>query len=113
MRLLSVLGVHLMQWGLAYLALDLSFRTIPLEPAALRGRLRAYQVRFAGLAGLSALLGAAAQIWLAGVWGGALGLLGWLPWWILWRFGWRKQFPFLFKDDGGRHLAGATKPDPH
>lgn len=105
MRLFGVVTIHLVQWVLAYLALDLFFRLIPLAPAGLRERVRAYQGRFTWLAILFALLGAAGQVWLGGLPGGALGLLGWVPWWILWRFGWRKQFTFLYKDDRGRDLA--------
>lgn len=108
-----LLLVHLLQWLMAFFALDLFFRTMPMEPHGLPARLRSYQGRYALLTGLFTLVGAGVQLWLAGGWGLALGTLGWVPWWMLWRFGWRKQFTFLYKDDGGRHLAGTTKPDPH
>lgn len=112
MDMLGAVGIHLLQWLLAFLALDLFFRMIPLEPAGLRERVRAYRTRFGLLATAFTLAGALAQGWLAGGWGLAVGLLGWLPWWILWRFGWRKQLTFLYKDDGGRAIIGAKRPDP-
>lgn len=89
--------VHLMQWVLAFLALDRTFRTIPVEPDTLRSMVRHYRHRFALIGGLACLAGAAVQVWTAGGWGWALAAVGWLPWWILWRFGWRKQFTFLYQ----------------
>jgi hypothetical protein len=105
-------GVHLLEWVVAFLTLDLFFRTIPLEPDGFRDRLRRYRYRFGLLGALFALGGALIQIGLAGGWGVVLGLLGWVPWWVLWRFGWRKQMTFLYKDDGGRDLSRMAKPDP-
>lgn len=98
---LLALVLHLGQWVLAFFTLDIFFRVIPVEPAGLREQVRLYQRRFTLLAVLFALVGGLAQAWWAGAWGKGFALLGWLPWWILWRFGWRKQFTFLYKDDGG------------
>ncbi|MFZ5814987.1 MAG: hypothetical protein ACOY93_06745 [Bacillota bacterium] len=112
MALAWAAGLHLLQWLAAYLVLDLCFRTIPLEPNGLRERIRAWRGRFVLVALAFTLPAGAAQLWLAGAWGGALGLAGWLPWWILWRFGWRKQFTFLYREDGGLSLPGNRKPDP-
>ncbi len=104
METVVALGLHLTQWVGAFLTLDLFFRTMPVEPTELRRRLPGVRVRF-GLVGLVLCLSlGGVQVWIAGAWGLGIGLLGWVPWWVLWRFGWRKQFTFLYKDDGGKDV---------
>lgn len=105
--MLPALLLHGLQWFLACLSLDLAFRTVDVRPEHLP-RSRARWARFHGLLAAAAiLLIGAAQIRLLGEAGAlarpsvqsVLGALvagsGWLPWWLLWHFGWRKQFPPL------------------
>lgn len=104
----AVLGLEAV---LAFLTLDLVFRAVPLDPNALRGHLRSARALYVTVAALACLAGVAGQ-WLSGGWGGlGLGTLNWAPWWLLWRFGLRKQFTFLYKADGG-HPVNTEKPDP-
>jgi len=96
---LPALLLHGLQWLLAYLALDLLFRRIDVRPVRLaRSRVRCRWV-YGLLAGLATLLIGAVQTLLAGqasfILAAAIACLGWVPWWLLWRFGWRKQFPHL------------------
>lgn len=105
------IGLLLAQFVPAYLALDLAFRNMDLAPGALRQELRRLGALYAAGAAAFGLAGAWAQ-WRAG---GTAGLMvavagNWAPWWLLWRFGLRKQLTFLFKDDGGTD-RDATKPD--
>ncbi|MDF2628547.1 MAG: hypothetical protein K0R39_2378 [Symbiobacteriaceae bacterium] len=108
--MLVSIGLLLAQFVPAFLALDLVFRFMDLSPGALRRELRRYGLLFAF---------AAVDFGLAGAWfqwraDGVLGLVAaagnWVPWWLLWRFGLRKQLTHLFKDDGGKD-QDATKPD--
>lgn len=95
-------AVPVLEAALAFLALDLIFRLVPLQPDSLRKHLRAYQGAYMLVALTACLAGAGIQ-WKQGRWGGLLlSVLNLLPWWLLWRFGLRKQFTYLFKDDGGR-----------
>jgi len=87
--------LHLLQWVLAFLVLDSFFRTIDVRPGILERRLAHHRLRY-GLAALaSALALGMVQVLLAGAWGLLPAAAGWVPWWLLWRFGWRKQFPHL------------------
>ena len=101
----------LVQFAPAFVALDLFFRYMPVDPQRLRAWLGRYALLYA-LIGAGVSIGTAALQWqLAGRWGLAAAVLNWIPWWMLWRFGLRKQFTFLFKSDGGDH-TGIEKPDP-
>jgi hypothetical protein len=104
-NLLFVLGLALAQFAPAFLAVDLMFRHMDVEPTGLALRLRSWTRRYvAGALGFS--LAAGWLQWrLAGAPGAAAVLLNGVPWWLLWRFGLRKQLTFLFKDDGGRAAA--------
>lgn len=108
-RVLSVLILAAGQLIPAFLALDLTFRWMDLSPSGIGPRLRWYGRRYA----VGAVVFAAGGVWLqwrvAAGWGTVGLVLNGLPWWILWRFGLRKQLTFLFKDDGGRPM---TKRDP-
>lgn len=88
-----------------FLVLDLFFRYMDVR--ALPHRAWQY--------GAVAVLFCGAGIWGSWVAGHLPGLLlaapGPLIWWMLWRFGLRKQLTYLFKDDGGRPLD-AERPDP-
>lgn len=101
--MLYALGFHLVEWILAFLALDLLFRTLDLRPEGLAARIRRCRLLYALLAAAATAAAGAVQIALAGAWGWAAAA-GWLPWWLLWRFGWRKQFTHLYRRDGGRDL---------
>jgi hypothetical protein len=94
------------QWALAYLVLDLCFRTMDVRPEGLRTRVRRYGLAYGALGVASALLAGWGQARLAGGGGLPLAALSLLPWWLLWRFGLRKQLTFLFKHDGGRDHQG-------
>ncbi|HWI64471.1 MAG TPA: hypothetical protein VNT75_21785 [Symbiobacteriaceae bacterium] len=104
------IAVLLGQFALAFLALDLWFRYMDLSSAGMRARIGRHAVRFGAVAAVASLLGGWAQWHLAGVHGLALAAANWVPWWLLWRFGLRKQLTFLFKDDGGRAID-MKKPD--
>lgn len=97
----AVLFLHGLQWLLAYLSLDLVFRTVDVRPGLLaRSRARCRQ-RYVLAAAAATLAIGAAQVWITGGAGAAAAGtagLGWLPWWLLWRFGWRKQFPHLYQE---------------
>lgn len=106
---LAALFLHGLQWLLAYLALDLTFRTVDVSPGGLdRSRDRCRR-RYALAAAVSTVAIGTAQMWIAQGSNGpgagpavlagsaATAGLGWLPWWLLWRFGWRKQFPHLYQ----------------
>ncbi|MFZ5826924.1 MAG: hypothetical protein ACOY94_21740 [Bacillota bacterium] len=103
--MIGALSIGLLQWVAAFFALDLTFRMLEPDPERLRGQVRLWRGRFWLLALVASLGGGAVQVWAAGWWGLALALLGPLPWWVLWRFGWRKQFTFLYRHDGGRTWA--------
>lgn len=94
--MIIALLLHLVQWAAAYLALDFVFRRIPLEPEGLPRRIRLYARGYALAAAASCAAVGAVQLRAAGWWGTLPALAGWLPWWLLWRFGWRKQFTHLF-----------------
>jgi len=78
----------------AFFTLDLSFRYMDL--AQPRRSLRRTLVWYTLVAGVTSGLG----LWVAWRMGGLTGLLITLSgvplWWILWRFGLRKQFPYIF-----------------
>lgn len=105
--LLVSAALVLAQFVPAYLGLDLVFRTMDLRPDGLRRRLAQYRLAFATGCGVVSVLGAWAQWRLAGPGGMAMAAMNWVPWWLLWRFGLRKQLTFLFRDDGG----SAKQPD--
>lgn len=88
----------------AFLTLDLFFRYMSVDAALLRERLLQYSLVYAVIAALCAGGGGIAQWWSAGNAGFIPAALNWVPWWLLWRFGLRKQFTYLFKPDGGRCL---------
>lgn len=96
------------QFAPAFLTLDLIFRRVPLDPVGLRAALARYRWIYVGFGAAFCVIGVWGQ-WLAeGLTGLVMAVaLNWVPWWLLWRFGLRKQFTFLFKDDGGM-----AKPDP-
>lgn len=100
------IGLGLLQWAVAFLVLDLTFRLITVDPTRLGSEIKLWRRRFGLLAAAFCLAGGVLQVWLAGVPGVATALLGPLPWWILWRFGWRKQFTFLYLHDGGKDWKG-------
>lgn len=105
------IGLMLAQFVPAYLALDLIFRHIDLAPDGLIRELRRCGRRYAAAAAVFGLAGAWAQWRSDGPAGLVVAVVGnWVPWWLLWRFGLRKQLTFLFKDDGGTD-RDATKPD--
>lgn len=111
MRVLTVCGLAIAQFVPAFLALDLIFRYMDVTPSGLRGRLRRYGLIYAGTGVVFGLAGATVQWRLAGAPGLAAAVLNAVPWWLLWRFGLRKQLTYLFKDDRGRP-HGAENPDP-
>ncbi|WP_374713038.1 hypothetical protein [Symbiobacterium terraclitae] len=93
--LVAALLLHLVQWVLSYLVLDLLFRTADVRPGVLERSLPLHRRRYR-LAALTAVLAVGpAQVCLAGAWGLVPAAAGWVPWWLLWRFAWRKQFPHL------------------
>lgn len=102
-------GLALAQFVPAFLTLDLFFRWGDMEPRGLRRRIQRWAALFAGLAGLFGALGGYAQWRLVGAPGLVMAPANLLPWWLLWRFGLRKQLTFLFKHDGGQDAAN---PDP-
>lgn len=90
--------------ALAFLTLDLYFRYMAVEPARLKQQLGRYALGYGCIAAAACLAGAWAQ-WRAASYAGLIPALGnWAPWWMLWRFGLRKQFTFLYKSDGGQAL---------
>lgn len=109
--MVAALGLHLLQWLMAFLVLDRFFQWLPMEPKGLKERLAQYRLRFQQIALLCSLLVGLAQLSLSGTWGLGLALVGWLPWWLLWRFGWRKQLTHLYVDDGGQDLIPQEEPD--
>lgn len=95
LALLLALG----QFVPAFLTLDLIFRYMPVEPGRLRGALRRLVFLFGGLALVFGLVALWLQFRFGGVSGALVGVaLNGVPWWLLWRFGLRKQFTFLFTD---------------
>lgn len=105
--LLIAAGLAVAQFVPAFVTLDSLFRWGDMDPRGLSGRVRRWALLYGGLALLSGALGAWAQWRWAGA--PALALLNPVPWWLLWRFGLRKQLTFLYKHDGGQD---ATNPDP-
>lgn len=95
MVLLSV-ALGILQLPLAFVALDVLFRAMPVRPQELRRSLARYALLYAGVALLVGLAGAWVQYRLGGAPGLIAAAFNWVPWWLLWRFGLRKQFPFLF-----------------
>lgn len=109
--MLVTIGLLLAQFVPAYLALDLTFRHMSLAPETRDRELRRWRLLFAVACVVASGVGAWAQWRAGGTAGLAIGVAGnWAPWWLLWRFGLRKQLTFLFKDDGGTD-RDATKPD--
>lgn len=103
MKIVAAIG--LAQWLLAYLTLDFTFRRIPVDPDRLPPQARIWRRRYT-VTGLAACLaGGTLQTAIGGLPGAAVALLGPLPWWLLWRFGWRKQFTFLYLHDGGSDVV--------
>ncbi|HLN60972.1 MAG TPA: hypothetical protein VK464_05415 [Symbiobacteriaceae bacterium] len=100
-----------LQFVPAFLTLDLFFRYVDVAPEGLARRLRGYSLRYAAVAMACSAAAGWGQWQLAGSWGLVPGLLNTVPWWLLWRFGLRKQLTHLFKDDGG-HAVTMEKPDP-
>jgi len=103
-------GLLLGQFAVAFLALDLTFRRMDLSPGALGREVARCGAAYAAAAVMAGLGGGWLQWRLAGPAGLAVAAGNWIPWWILWRFGLRKQLTFLFKDDGGSPM-NAQKPD--
>ena len=102
--MLEALTVVLTEICLAFAGLDLVFRQIPVSPALLPQSLRRYGWGYAAAAILFAGAGTAIQWHLAGPAGACLAPLNVIPWWLFWRFGLRKQLPFLFARSGRPHL---------
>gem|GEM_PF-1549692 len=109
--MLVVVGVVIGEAAVAYVVLDLLFRYMSVEPHGLRERLRRYGLGYGCLAVACSAAGMLAQYRLAGAFGAGVGLLNAVPWWLLWRFGLRKQLTFLFKADGGQPVE-TERPDP-
>ncbi|HEY3364398.1 MAG TPA: hypothetical protein VGK74_05040 [Symbiobacteriaceae bacterium] len=95
MRLASLLVLG--QAVPAFLALDLFFRLVPVQPAGLKARLARCARGYAGLAAACCVAGGLVQARAAGSGGLVVACLSGLPWWLLWRFGMRKQFTFLYQ----------------
>ncbi|MBP2019685.1 hypothetical protein J2Z79_003127 [Symbiobacterium terraclitae] len=93
--MLAALLLHPAQWVLSFLVLDLVFRTVDVRPGILERSLGRHRRRYRLAALAATLAGGVAQVLLAGPWGLVPAAAGWVPWWLLWRFGWRKQFPHL------------------
>lgn len=104
------IGLLLGQFAVAFLALDLTFRRMDLSPAVLEREVARCGAAYATAAVAAGLAGGWLQWQLAGLAGLAFAAGNWIPWWMLWRFGLRKQLTFLFKDDGGAPV-NAQKPD--
>jgi len=92
---LAALLLHSVQWVLSFLVLDLLFRTVDVRPDVLQRSVGRHRQRYRVLALAAVLAVGLAQVGLAGAWGLVPAAAGWVPWWLLWRFGWRKQFPHL------------------
>jgi hypothetical protein len=101
MELLWAIAVHAGQWAAAYLLLDLFFLYLPVQ-----GELKKNLAWAGRLYHLVGFLFTLAGGYLQWRWAGAAGLflaaLGWLPWWMLWRFGVRKQFSVLVRGPADR-----------
>jgi hypothetical protein len=110
-----IMGIALLvvfvQAAAGFLTLDMFFRYIPIEPVRLKATLAQCMRAYTGIASLACLVGAWVQWRAWGLPGLAAAALNWLPWWLLWRFGLRKQFTYLYKSDGGRPVD-TKKPDP-
>ena len=102
-------GLAMAQFVPAFLALDTLFRWGNMEPQGLSRRVWRWGFLYAAAAALAGVLGAWGQWHLAGTPGLMTAPGNLLPWWLLWRFGLRKQLTFLYKYDGGQD---ATNPDP-
>jgi hypothetical protein len=100
--MLWALGISLAQFVPAFVVLDLFFRWMPVAPDQLGQWFGRHALLYGLLSVLFSALGAFGQWRLAGAVGLAVGLLNAVPWWLLWRFGLRKQLTFLYKSDGGR-----------
>lgn len=83
--------------AVAYITLDLFLRRISVEATGLQQRLRRAARLYYGIGACGVAAGAWLQWRLLGPIGLALIPLDGLPWWLLWRFGLRKQFTYLFK----------------
>lgn len=89
----QILAVLLVGVAAAYLAVDFFFRFLPLGRWPEREALQRAARFYAGAAALCCLTGTL-WLWLrTGLPGAAAGALSWIPWWLFWRFGIRKQFP--------------------
>jgi hypothetical protein len=99
-----VLGLLLAvaQFATAFLVLDLTFRWMDVTADGFTARVRSYAWRYAASAAVCCAGTALFQWRLAGWPGAFLAPVDAVPWWLLWRFGLRKQLTFLFKADGGR-----------
>jgi len=100
--LLGAIGILAAEAAAGFLALDLIFRTMSLAEDGLRERVRRLGWFYAGLAALLVAGGGWLQWRLLGAGGAALLALDWAPWWLLWRFGLRKQLGFLFWNKGAK-----------
>lgn len=100
-----------LQFVPAFVTLDLFFRYMNVTPAGLDRRVRWYALVYAALAIIFSAGAAWLQWRIVGLPGVGVGLANMVPWWLLWRFGLRKQLTYLFKDDGGRAIH-MEKPDP-
>lgn len=92
----------------AFLTVDLLFRLLPVNEGGLRRRVRRFGAIHAGVAAALGIGGAWAQWHAAGYAGLAPAALNLVPWWLLWRFGVRKQFPHLHEERPHR----AKRPTP-
>ncbi len=102
--------VALSQFVWAFLAFDLVLRVLPVQPDRLERNLRRYRRHYGWVALVFCMGGAWAQHRLGGPAGLVFAAANWVPWWLLWRFGLRKQFPFLFPS-GREKSERAQEPD--
>lgn len=83
----------------AFVTLDLFFRYLPLD--RLEERLQRYGLYYGFIGGFFCVAGGWVGWHRSGLGGVVLTAMDPLLWWMLWRFGLRKQFSYLFRHDKG------------